>query len=116
MARHKQAQNCDIRPWLSAKSDCREGRFLQIGNSLFFSEKFQMLSAGAKVLYFCFCMESGGRREFIFPQSAAKKYGIAPRSFRRYTDELIRSGFVAVNSGKCVRQPNEYQFSFEWKK
>ena len=67
MGRRKTAGRCNIRPWLSAKADCKEGRFIQIGNSLLLSEQFGKLKAGARDLYFRMAMESGGEREFTFP-------------------------------------------------
>lgn len=115
MARRKAAKNCDIRPWLSARADCSEGRFLQIGNSLMLSKPFQALSPGAQMLYLCMALESGGRREFIFPRTAAKKYGVKPRSLLRYIDELSDAGFIDKTSLRNLRQPNEYSFSFRWK-
>ena len=124
MARHKAAKNCDIKPWLSLNPDCKEGRFLQAGNSLFLSRKddsgneknrFLLLSNGAKMLYLCMALESGGKREFQFPQRAAKKYGIASSSLRRYIDELIRYGFIDRDSGWTTREANNYTFSLKWK-
>ena len=115
MGRRKLARNCTILPWLSSKPDCAEGRFLQIGNSLFLSKAFQNLSPGAQMLYLYAALESGGRIEFLFPQKTASKYGIAPRSLRRHLDELIEAGFIEKTSLKNLRQPNEYVFSFHWK-
>ena len=115
VARYKAAKNCSILPWLSAKSDCREGRFLQIGGSLFFNERFQGLSAGAKILYFAMALESGGKRSFVFPLTAAKKYGVPASSFRRYVGELAQGGFVEVHSNANLRRPNDYYFSLAWK-
>ena len=66
-----------LKGWLSALPDCRDRRFIQIGNSLMLSKDFQKLSTGARWLYAAMSMESGGRREFIFPLSAAKKYGMS---------------------------------------
>ncbi len=37
MPRYKAAKNCEIKPWLSARSDCREGRFIQVGDSFLLS-------------------------------------------------------------------------------
>lgn len=126
LPRRKAAQNCKILPWLSARSDCEEGRFLQLGNSLLLShvEKetgketnpFVKLSPGAKILYLSMCMESGGHRSFRFPQTAAKKYGLPPSSFWRYVQELIREGMIKKNSGKNTREPNDYEFCFDWKR
>ena len=60
-------------------------------------------------------LESGGRKNYTFPLAAAKKYGIAERSFRRFVDELSQAGFIIKHSMANLRQPNEYEFSFEWK-
>ena len=104
-----------IKPWLSARTDCKEGRFIQCGNSLLLSKKFQALTAGAQMMYLCMTMESGGRKDFIFPQTAGKKYGIASASMRRYIKELQENGFVSVQSMANLRLPNEYSFSTAWK-
>ena len=42
-----------IPAWLSAKRDNQEGRFIQVGNSLLLSEKYQSLTPGARHLYLC---------------------------------------------------------------
>ena len=115
MGRRKAAQNCTVLPWVSARADCKEGRFLQIGNSLLLSEAFQALSAGARGLYLCMALEAGGRRGFTFPLAAAKKYGFSATSFRRYVDELEAASFIVKHSGANVRQPNDYEFTFGWK-
>jgi len=115
MGRHKAAVNCDIRPWLSARPDCKEGRFIQVGNSLYLSKTFQSLSSGAQQLYERMTMESGGRQTFLFPLSAAHKYGIAESSFRRYVKELIEAGFIERRSNKNLRKPNDYCFLLSWK-
>ena len=101
--------------WLSAKPDCKEKRFIQCGNTLLLSKDFQSISSGARFMYLCMAMESGGQREFIFPQSAAKKYGIPPASMRRYIDELVTGGYIEKQSMANLRQPNEYRFSRVWK-
>lgn len=111
----KRKSGATLLAWLSARPDCKDGRFVQVGNSLLLSEQFQTLSAGARFTYFAMCMESGGKREFVFPLAAAKKYGIASMSLRRQIDELVNSGFITVRSGACVRAPNIYSFSFDWK-
>lgn len=104
-----------ILPWLSARSDSRERRFVQVGNSLFFSPAFQALGPGAKYLYLAMALESGGRRSFLFPQSAGKKYGISPSSLRRHIRELSDARFIRVCSMKNLRQPNRYDFDLGWK-
>ena len=125
MPRRKAAQNANIRPWLSARYDCSEGRFLQVGNSLFLSHKdkdgleqnqFAKLSLSAKYTYLCMCLESGGRREFQFPLAAAKKYSISERTFRRCINELIEAKMISRQSGANARLPNNYEFISEWKR
>lgn len=115
MGRHKAAQNCVVLPWASAKPDCKEGRFIQIGNSLLLSMTFQELNVGAQHLYLCMLMESGGRKSFEFPLTTAKKYGIPSSSFRRYVDELHAANFIDVQSGANARMKNLYSFSLAWK-
>lgn len=116
MPRHKAAQNCKFQFWMSARQDCKEGRFIQVGNSLLLSEAFQELSMGARNLYMCMAMESGGKRAFTFPQLSGKKYGFPPRSMRRYQQELIDAGFIELeSSGKITREKNAYLFSARWR-
>lgn len=88
---------------------------MQIGNSLLLSDEYQALSAGAQHLYVCMMMESGGRKSFVFPLTAAKKYGIPSSSFRRYVDELHAAKFIDVQSGANAQLKNLYTFSLEWK-
>lgn len=103
-------------PWLSARLDGAERRFIQAGNSLFFAPQFRCLSMGARVLYLCMALESGGKSYFTFPQAAALKYGFPPRSMRRYVQELRVSGFIELeSSGKITREANQYCFAFRWK-
>lgn len=104
-----------IVPWLSAKPDNREKRFIQVGDSLLFSKAFQDLHAGARYLYFCMAMESGGKRVFKLPTAAAGKYGFARSSFWAYVRELEDKRFIVSRSNKHLRQPNDYSFSDGWK-
>lgn len=104
-----------LSPWLSEKADGCDRRFIQVGNSLLLSDTFQALKPGARQLYLCMAMEAGGRRDFLFPQTAARKYGFAPRSFWSYVRELEEHGFILCRSMRSVRKPNEYRFSFVWK-
>lgn len=104
-----------ISPWLSARADNVEKRFIQVGDTLLMDKTFQSLSPGAKTLYCCMAMESRGRREFLFPRACALKYGFAEKSFRRYITELEEHGFLIRHSMKNLRRPNEYSFSFVWK-
>lgn len=102
-------------PWMSAKADGREKRFLQVGNSLLLSKRFQALGTGARLLYLCMAMESGGRRTVLLPQTAAKKYGVPSTSLRRYISQLADGGFIKVSSNKNLRKPNVYAFSSAWR-
>lgn len=104
-------------PWLSAKADGKEKRFIMVGNTILLDKRFQDLSAGARQLYLCLCMESGGKREVEFPHGAAKKYGFAKTSFDRYIRELETKGFVEkIESGELYQfSPNAYRFSLAWK-
>ena len=104
-----------LQPWLSARTDCREKRFIQAGNSLLLSQQFHFLSAGARSCYLCMAMEAGPRREFLFPKRAAKKYGIPHSSLCRYIRELTAHGWIEVRSMQILRKPNEYRFSLLWK-
>ena len=104
-----------LRPWLTARVDCDEKRFIQLGNTLLLSYRFQRLSHGARYCYLCMTMEAGPRREFRLPRSAAKKYGIPHSSLCRYIRELEAGGWIEVRSMKALRKPNEYRFALTWK-
>lgn len=66
--------------------------------------------------YLAMALEAGGRAGFIFPLSAAKKYGISESSFSRHLKELMQKEFIALeSSGRVTREPNKYRFSFGWK-
>lgn len=104
-------------PWLSAHIDGKEGRFVQVGNSFFLSKAVQGLSPGAQRLYLAMALESGGKREFFFPRSTAKKHGFAETSFSRYVKELTEKKFIeVVFSGRFSHEKNLYRFSLDWKK
>ena len=103
-------------PWLSARPDNKEGRFLMVGNSFLLSEKVQNLSPGARFMYLSMAMESAGKREFTFSRSTAQKFGISETTAARYIKELSSSGFIeTVSCGRFARVPNVYRFSFSWK-
>lgn len=105
----------ELVPWLSARPDNVEKRFIQVGDTLLFNKAFRSLTVGCRYTYFCMAMECGGRRSFLFPQATAKKYKITPSSLRRHVDELEAKGFIKVYSGKITREPNRYEFCFDWK-
>ena len=101
--------------WMSATKDCRESRFVQIGNSLLFHERFRNLSAGAFKLYICCAMEAAGSSGFQIPASKAERYGIPRKSMQRYIKELEAAGFIQKDrSGQSTRTANEYSFCFRW--
>lgn len=105
-------------PWLSARPDGKEGRFLQIGNSLLLDRRFQDLSAGARWLYLCLAMEAGGKRSVSFSRGVtAKKYGIPKNNFTRHCLELENSGFIQrIENGDFLQfAPAAYEFALEWK-
>ena len=117
MGRHKAAKNVAISPWLSAKLDCREGRFLQVGNSLLLSEEYHRLTANAQILYLCMTMEAGGKPTVKFSHSAAKKYGISSTTFDRAIKQLREAGFLELVEDDNMYQfaANVYRFSTRWK-
>ena len=111
----KRRHKIEIVPWMSGNPTNEEKRFIQVGNSLLFHDAFNSLTVGCRYLYLCMSMECAGKRKFVFPQAAAKKYGITPSSLRRHVDELEAGHFVKVYSGQSVRKPNIYEFCFDWK-
>ena len=115
MPRRKTAQQAEIRPWLSARADCREGRFLQLGNSLLLSRHFQKLSANAQILYLCLAMEAGGKREVIISRSHAQKYGIAQTTFSRAIKQLSDAGFIRIDQTRGRYETNRFEFISDWK-
>lgn len=106
-----------LSPWLSAKADCKEGRFLQLGNSLLLDKRYQALSTGARNLYLCMSMEAGGKAEFTFTHGTARKYGISDSSFDRWAKELRAAGFVLLVMPCNFAQyaPSVYRFIVEWR-
>lgn len=102
--------------WVSAKPNGNDGRFIQVGNSLLLSPRFQTLEATDRIVYLSMVMESGGKSDFIFPKNAAAKYGIAPRTLSRAVKRLEAAGFIQKSSGWTTREPNQYRFSMEWKR
>lgn len=114
MARYKSRE---LRPWLSAKPDNKDRRFVQVGNSLLLDKRYQALSAGARNLYLCLANESGGQREVKFSHGAARKYGIASSSFDRYIRELRQAGFITLTGGveHGRFEANVFSFSLDWK-
>lgn len=117
MPRKKSAEHVKISPWLSARQNNREKRFIQVGNSFVLSPKVHELTLGARWLYFCLLMESGGNHEVVFPHAAAKKYGIASTSFERNVHELETHGFVerVQPPGQERWVKSRFRFCTRWK-
>lgn len=112
----------DLKPWLTNKAPGGKtnGRFIQVGNSLLMNKHFQTLSAGAKYLYLCMAMESGGKSNFAFSKgTATRKYGIAQTSFERHRKELENAGFICCLNDLLDAEigsrfaANRFRFSFE---
>lgn len=102
-------------PWMSARVDCVEGRFIQVGNSLLLSGTVQKLSNSAFKVYFCMAMQSGGTPRFTLSEKEAKKYGIPRNTLGRAVKELRDAGFIRFRSGKNTREKNQYEFDYSWK-
>lgn len=117
MGRRKAAKNVHFPFWMSARANCQEGRFLQVGNSITLSKTVQKLTPGARWLYLAMAMESGGKPEMTFTHSTAKKYRIAKSTFDRHIKELCAHGFITRIPDPDMMQyaPGKYRFSMEWK-
>lgn len=115
MGRRKAAQNCEILPWLSGKTNNKEGRFIQVGNSLLLNETLKRLKPGAWKLYICMAMEAGGKNIFAFPHKSAVKYGISRSSFDNYAKDLINSGLIEKVPQDEQYVPAIFRFTTGWK-
>ena len=111
----KSAKKPILKPWASGRLDNEDKRFIQVGNSFLLSPKVQALKDSTRVLYDCMLDESGGQKEFTFPRTAAKKYGIAKNTLYRGIKELEENGFIKVRSGKHMQTESIIEFSLEWK-
>ena len=115
MGRPKAAENCKIKPWLSAKRPPSEKRFTQVGNSLLLDKKFQSLLDSSKNLYLCLAMESGGSKFVkLSRQQAKKRYGIAPATYSRCKRELIEKGFIRIAENTGRYETNCFEFIDDW--
>lgn len=109
-------------PWTTAKQPGeQEKRFIQLGNSLVLDERFSALSVGAKWLYVCMLLESGGKNEFPFSKGVARrKYKIAPSTYDRYRRELIEAGYIELMNNlanpEYMGQFSANRFRFSWEK
>lgn len=117
MPKHRAAKHVPLKAWLSANTDCRDGRFIQIGNSLLLSKAFQSLTASAQLAYLALCMEAGGKSMVQLSHSGAKKYGISSSTFDRCMKQLLEGGFVDMleDDNRAQFATNVYRFSSRWK-
>ena len=92
--------------WMSAKRDCREARFVQIGNSLLFHEKFRSLSAGAFKLYICCAMEAAGSINFQIPASKAEQYGMYYTLLWSIIEAIDKSQAELLDTAKTLDELN----------
>ena len=122
--RHKTVKNCPLLPWQSLNLDCREDSFSQFGQSLFLTRKdehgnesneFLKLTSGERLLYLCMVIEAKRKRTFKFTLACARKYGFSSSSFRKELQTLINKGFITRQSGRVTREPNIFEFCFDWK-
>ena len=117
MPKYRAAKSRQLSPWLTANLDGKDGRFIQVGNSLVLSKVFQSLSANARYLYLCLAMESGGKQTVRFSHGTAKKYGIPSTTFDRAIKELRTRSFITLieDEERSQFKTNEFRFAADWK-
>ena len=118
MARHKAAKNVALLPWLSGNQDCRDGRFIQVGNSLLLSDTFKKLKGNEYKTYFSLCMEAGGKPTVTLSRSRAEKmYGIDDATFVRSIEALKKKGLISCefDDNPYKYKANVYRFTTSWK-
>lgn len=117
MGRHKAAKSVELKPWLSGNRECRDGRFIQVGNSLLLSEPFKKLPGNTVKTYLALCMESGGRPTVTLSHAGAAKYGIDDATFDRAISKLKEAGFISCDfdDNPYRYKANVYRFISNWK-
>ena len=117
MGKHKAAKNVELKPWLSGNKDCRDGRFIQVGNSLLLSETFRKLPGNALKTYLALCMESGGKPTVTLSYAEAAKYGIDDATFGRAIKQLKKAGLIVCDfeDNPYKYKTNVYRFTTSWK-
>ena len=102
-------------PWKSAAKDGFEKQFVQLGRSQLLHESMTDLSGNAFRVYVYMLLESGGKKEFIFPHSKYKAIMSKP-TFQKAKAELIEKGFIVeIQNNRNIRKPNQYAFSTLWR-
>lgn len=114
MSRNKKSDK-KVSSWLSARADCVEGRFIQVGNSFLLSGTVQKLTPSTRWVYLCMAMESGKTPRFTLSKKEAEKYGIPHSTLERARKELRDTGFIRYRSGKNTREKNQCEFDYGWK-
>lgn len=117
MPRHKAAKISPLRPWLSGNKDCRDGRFIQVGNSLLLDDAYNKLDGNVHKTYYALCMESGGKPTVKLSRAGARKYGLSPATFARSIKTLKKEGFISCDfeDNPHRYETNVYRFKIGWK-
>lgn len=115
--KRRAAPHCSILSHLSARSDCQEVKFIQVGASFFEDENVCSLKPQTKWVYLCMAIVAGRDTEFSFSRGDGMKYGIPSRTLCTAVNELLEKGFlIRVESGKFTRTKNKFRFIYNWKK
>ena len=114
MPRYRSKQ--PLPPWVTATPDGREGRFIQLGNTLLLSKTFLALNGNAQLLYIRMVNEAGGHREFTFTAGDARIYKMSKSGFAKSLDELKEKNFIeCAENNANLRKANVYRFCDGWK-
>ena len=109
-------------------------RFGRVYDSMCKHQNYKNLSIGAKQFYTLCRVQSASvqgktclykhgeeykitytERDFVFPASHLKMYGIDRSNANRYFKELIEAGFIdKKESNKPIKKVNVYSFSSRW--
>ncbi len=112
----KRRKGYRISPWASGTLDGAEPHYLQVGVKLFEHPVFQSLTPLQRYLYLCMLHDAEGRKEFVFPNSRIKHFGMKNTAARDGIEVLIQKGFIVrLFSGKATREKSGYAFSQAWK-
>ena len=115
--KRRPAKHCSMLPWLTARQDGKDGRFLQVGNSFWLSRQVLSLSYATRWMYLLMCLDAGGKAEVTFTHGRAEKLGISSSSYDRAIQQLIRHGFISRADPDNLAQfaPNRFRFVNDWK-
>jgi hypothetical protein len=113
VARHQTVRDEKFKFYLKDGSSAG-GRFVQIGNSLLLSKRFQALSPLARWMYFALAMEAAGKDVVSMSHSQAKKYGITPSGYDNAVRQLKDGGFIRLDDGLGRLETNRFRFVRDW--